>query len=203
MFIAQHTLLTEEQFFSSLNFYNFDFKNLSELTDKQEKILSTALELFANEGYDATSTSKISIKAGVSEGLIFRHFKNKKGLLEAIMQECELRLHEGLQHILTEKDPLKIISETIESPFQIDQKDYDYWKLQYKIKWVQEFNNPQKMQPLLDKLCEAFEALNFKDPKNEAVFLTQVLDTIFIELLRGNIDDTENYKSFLLQKYKI
>ena len=41
------------------------------MTDKKEKILNAALELFANDGYNVTSTSKIAKTAGVSEGLIF------------------------------------------------------------------------------------------------------------------------------------
>ena len=55
------------------------------MTDKQQQILHCALELFSTEGYKGTSTSKIANKAGVSEGLIFRHFKNKDGLLQAII----------------------------------------------------------------------------------------------------------------------
>lgn len=59
------------------------------MTDKQEKILrATALDLFANTGYNAASTSKIAQKASVSEGLIFRHCQNKKGLLDALVLEA-------------------------------------------------------------------------------------------------------------------
>ncbi|MFT5243346.1 MAG: AcrR family transcriptional regulator, partial [Psychroserpens sp.] len=43
------------------------------MTDKKEQILKSALELFANEGVNATSTNKIAKYAAVSEGLIFRH----------------------------------------------------------------------------------------------------------------------------------
>ena len=45
---------------------------------KKEQILNAALELFANDGFTATSTSKVAKRAGVSEGLIFRHFGNKR-----------------------------------------------------------------------------------------------------------------------------
>ena len=44
------------------------------MTNKQQKILSSALKLFAKQGFDATSTRSIAQDAGVSEGLIFRHF---------------------------------------------------------------------------------------------------------------------------------
>ena len=49
------------------------------MTEKQKNIVNAALELFAKEGFKSTSTSKVAKKARVSEGLIFRHFKNKDG----------------------------------------------------------------------------------------------------------------------------
>ena len=54
------------------------------MTDKQQNIINAALDLFSKDGFHGTSTSKIATKAGVSEGLIFRHFKNKKGLIQCI-----------------------------------------------------------------------------------------------------------------------
>jgi len=47
------------------------------MTEKQDKILSAALEFFANKGFNATSTNQIAQKAGVSEDLIFRHLRVK------------------------------------------------------------------------------------------------------------------------------
>ena len=46
----------------------------------KENILHTALRLFAEQGYDRTPTSQIAREAGVSEGLIFRHYGSKAGL---------------------------------------------------------------------------------------------------------------------------
>ncbi len=37
------------------------------MTEKQERILKAALELFAQEGFKATSTNKVAKRAGVSE----------------------------------------------------------------------------------------------------------------------------------------
>ncbi|HAQ06221.1 MAG TPA: TetR family transcriptional regulator [Bacillus bacterium] len=56
-----------------------------ELTEKQKKIMVSAIESFAKKGYSATSTSEIAKKAGVAEGTIFRHYKTKKDLLLAIV----------------------------------------------------------------------------------------------------------------------
>lgn len=54
------------------------------MTDKQISIISAAIEIFAEKGYSATTTSVIAKKAGVGEGTIFHHYKTKKDLLLAI-----------------------------------------------------------------------------------------------------------------------
>ena len=87
------------------------------MTEKQEKILTTALQLFADKGYDATSTSKVAKAAGVSEGLIFRHFGNKEGLLNAIKQYGMEKAALVMGPILEEEDPKKIIKAALEMPF--------------------------------------------------------------------------------------
>ena len=51
------------------------------MTEKQISILLAAIELFSENGYDATSTSEIAKKAKVAEGTIFRYYKTKKDLL--------------------------------------------------------------------------------------------------------------------------
>lgn len=54
------------------------------MTDKQISIISAAIEIFAEKGYSATSTSEIAKQAGVGEGTIFHHYKTKKDLLLSI-----------------------------------------------------------------------------------------------------------------------
>ncbi|GEL78516.1 TetR/AcrR family transcriptional regulator [Tenuibacillus multivorans] len=62
-----------------------------DLTPKQAKILQAAIEMFAEKGYAATSTSEIAKKAGVAEGTIFRHYKTKKDLLISIVSPVVTR----------------------------------------------------------------------------------------------------------------
>lgn len=54
-------------------------------TEKQARILRAAMEVFAEKGYAAASTSEIAQRAGVAEGTIFRHYKSKKDLLFSIV----------------------------------------------------------------------------------------------------------------------
>jgi AcrR family transcriptional regulator len=45
-------------------------------------LLTSALDLFATQGYAGTSTREIATNAGVSEALLFRHFGTKAALFE-------------------------------------------------------------------------------------------------------------------------
>src|SRR5579859_6701483 len=52
-----------------------------------DRILRVAKSLFANRGYEHTSTSAIARQAGTSESQLIKHFGSKAGLLEAIFIE--------------------------------------------------------------------------------------------------------------------
>ncbi|WP_350275482.1 helix-turn-helix domain-containing protein [Kribbella sp. HUAS MG21] len=54
---------------------------------KRQLIIETAERLFAEHGYDATSTARIATEAGVPSGLVFYHFATKLDLLLAVVQE--------------------------------------------------------------------------------------------------------------------
>lgn len=55
-------------------------KFLSLNPEKQERILNAALKEFALKGYENASTNEIVKTAGISKGLLFHYFANKKEL---------------------------------------------------------------------------------------------------------------------------
>jgi TetR/AcrR family transcriptional regulator len=58
-------------------------KNKLSAEERREVILEAALEVFARHGYSGARTKEIARKAGVSETLVFKHFKNKKALYKS------------------------------------------------------------------------------------------------------------------------
>ncbi|SDN56229.1 transcriptional regulator, TetR family [Desulfonauticus submarinus] len=54
--------------------------------NKKQQILNTALKLFALQGYDETTTVQISKEAGVTEPLLYYHFKNKEEIFTHILK---------------------------------------------------------------------------------------------------------------------
>ena len=71
---------------------------------RRGQILETALKLFAERGFDATSTRQIAQEVGIAEGLIFHYFPTKASLLTAILQD---RL-EGRRAFRSELRPLLV-----------------------------------------------------------------------------------------------
>ncbi len=60
------------------------------------RILAAAERLFAERGFDHTSTALIAAEARVPQGLIFYHFKTKMELLLAVVREDQATLLDGL-----------------------------------------------------------------------------------------------------------
>ena len=56
-------------------------KRLQDREEKQKEIMSAARTLFLNEGYEATSMSRIANIAGVAPNTIYWYFKDKDELL--------------------------------------------------------------------------------------------------------------------------
>ena len=61
--------------------------------NRRQDILEAGLKLFAEKGYNGSTTAEIARAAGVAEGTIFRHFPTKKDLLIAVL---EPKVLEGL-----------------------------------------------------------------------------------------------------------
>jgi AcrR family transcriptional regulator len=61
----------------------------NETKDARSRILEAALDLFSEKGLEATTTIKIAKKAGVNEVTLFRHFKSKMALFDAVMDEVK------------------------------------------------------------------------------------------------------------------
>jgi AcrR family transcriptional regulator len=64
----------------------------NKMTEKQKRIFESAIEVFAEKGFAASSTSEIAQRAGVAEGTIFRHYKTKKELLLSIVTPAMVKL---------------------------------------------------------------------------------------------------------------
>lgn len=57
----------------------------------KERIMEEALTLFSQRGYDAVSVGQIADAVGIKAPSLYKHFKSKKDILKAVIEEMNLR----------------------------------------------------------------------------------------------------------------
>lgn len=173
------------------------------MTEKQQKIVEAAQRLFATEGYAATSTSKVAKEAGVSEGLIFRHFGNKEGLLQAVIDMGMDRAKQLFADIVMETDPKLVIRKVLELPFKASDTEREFWHLQYKLKWQSGYVHTDTLDPLLQAIESAFRKLKYFEPEKEAQLLMILMDGLATAILKGGLTRESGMLEFILKKYRV
>jgi AcrR family transcriptional regulator len=82
---------------------------------RREQLMEVATKLFARHGYEATTTWAIAEAAGVTEPILYRHFKSKQELFVAIVREMsDQTLDEWRQLIDGVADPAQRIRRVAE-----------------------------------------------------------------------------------------
>ena len=61
------------------------------MTNTRERILLTALRLFAANGFEAVSVSDIAQALGITKGALYKHYQNKRDIFLSILQRMEQR----------------------------------------------------------------------------------------------------------------
>lgn len=83
------------------------------LTSSRDRLRQAAKDLFADRGYEGTSTADICRLAGTSQSQLIKHFNNKLGLLEAIFDYAWEQINPAIQlaadKIPSPTDKLKIL----------------------------------------------------------------------------------------------
>ena len=53
----------------------------------KRKIFETAMKLFSEKGYEATSVEEITAVVGVAKGTLYYHFSNKEEIFNFLVEE--------------------------------------------------------------------------------------------------------------------
>jgi AcrR family transcriptional regulator len=59
-----------------------------EAADRKQAIVESVRRIFAEKGLDGVTTRELAEAAGVSEGLLYKHFPSKQSLFAAIQHSC-------------------------------------------------------------------------------------------------------------------
>lgn len=80
----------------------------------RERLVVAAVDLFADQGYDATTVAQIAERAGVTKSTFFRHFPDKRELLVAGQETLSRLLTEGIAEAPADATPLEAVASGLE-----------------------------------------------------------------------------------------
>lgn len=80
----------------------------------RERLVAAAVDLFTEQGYDATTVAQIAERAGVTRSTFFRHFADKREVLVAGQETLSRLLAEGITEAPAEASPLESVAAGLE-----------------------------------------------------------------------------------------
>ena len=98
----------------------------------KEKILETALTLFAREGFAGTSMADIAGELGITKGALYRHYAGKRDIFESILRRMEERDAENAERHDVPAEPIEQSAASygdtqIESILAYSEAMFRYW----------------------------------------------------------------------------
>ncbi len=176
--------------------------------EKKRQIMDAALEVFATEGYQRTSISKIAASAGISKGLMYNYFESKKDLIISIFDE-------GMETLAALFDPNKDgiltadeFSYFVDKSFEAIEENENYWKLYFGIimqpgvyELVRE-RYSKMLESSLSLLVEYFRKQGIEDPESEALLFGALMDGIGMNyLLNPDMFPVEQIKKAIIKRF--
>jgi AcrR family transcriptional regulator len=79
-----------------------------------QRLVVAAVDLFTEQGYDATTVAQIAERAGVTKSTFFRHFSDKRELLVAGQETLSRLLAEGIAEAPADAAPLAAVAAGLE-----------------------------------------------------------------------------------------
>lgn len=79
-----------------------------------QRLVVAAVDLFTEQGYDATTVAQIAERAGVTRSTFFRHFSDKRELLVAGQETLSRLLADGIAEAPASASPLEAVAAGLE-----------------------------------------------------------------------------------------
>lgn len=169
------------------------------------KILDTAMTLFANKGYESTTTEEIARKARVSKGLIYFYFSSKEEILTTLIESI---FTEVSSEVPPQLAPMQVI-EYMLAEFKRAMENPEWWKIATAVLFQTERKKAvrnilrEKYLQYRTLLSEQFQKLGSPDPVDEARELLAILDGVALHsMFAEDLVKPERVFEFTLNRYK-
>lgn len=159
----------------------------NEQTEKYNKIVEVSLMLFSKYGYKKTAVDEIVMEAGISKGLFYHYFRNKKDLYLHLYKELSILLTEKIYKISnadnTPKDLFNQIRDMLYVQITLMKESPYMYEFFYSVRNEQDKGICQSLQEIDKELeqngykniMDAIDYSQFKDNVN----IAKAVDIIF------------------------
>ena len=132
--------------------------------DTKERILETALELFAQSGYLGTSMSDIAKQLGITKGALYKHYTGKQEILDSIVERMnQMDYERAEQYEMPETEPDGFAETYMSTPIQniraYAMAQFDHWTKEHfssnfrKMLTLEQYRDPKLAQLYHDYLA--------------------------------------------------
>lgn len=156
---------------------------------KKELIMETAIELFANQGFNATSVQQITDHCGISKGAFYLSFKSKDELILALVDHFMIQITSDVDHIVKNSADEGLLYNFFYTVFKSYLKHSDFAKIIFK-------EQAQTLNEELIKKIQYYERINEKS------ILSLVERLYGDDIIQTKYDLTYCIKGFL-QQYSV
>ncbi|MFJ7830603.1 TetR/AcrR family transcriptional regulator [Peribacillus sp. NPDC097284] len=153
---------------------------------KKELIMETAIELFAKQGFNATSVQQITDHCGISKGAFYLSFKSKDALIIALVDYFMIQLVSDIDHVVKNTADEDLLYEFFYTSFKSYLNHTDFAKIIFK-------EQAQSLNEELITRIQHYERIN------ETSILSLVERLYGDDIIQTKYDLTYCIKGFLQQ----
>ena len=149
---------------------------MTQKTSTKERILEESMNLFAIYGFDSVSVRSIASKVGVRDSALYKHFKSKKEIFDAIVNESRHKFYKKYEELGICKCEKSDFVDVCMSMFKFQTEDE--WVVKFRqMLIIEQFKNPQ--------ISEIYKELFIDMPVNNQA-------KVFENLMQANIIKRNN-----------
>ncbi|MEH7224021.1 helix-turn-helix domain-containing protein [Bacillus sp. JJ1566] len=158
---------------------------------KKQLIMEKALELFAKQGFEATSVQQITDQCGISKGAFYLSFKSKDELIIALIDQFMEQVFTDIDHVVREqKDEKNLLFEYYYVSFQSFKQHTDFANILMKEytqslneKLILKMHNFDKLiNSTILLLIDRIYGKKVKDTKYDLLYCIKGLTRMYSEL---------------------
>lgn len=157
--------------------------------ERRAEILDAALHLFAEEGYDRASVSKLASRAGISKGLMYNYFSSKEEVLKTIVVEMFREVMDRMgfhgDPEITHEQFVRFVEVGMDMALENPQRWKLYMNLTLQPGVLQVFlaELMPAMQPWLVSMTKYFVDKGYEDPVAVMRIFTAMVDGIQLHII--------------------